>query len=122
MSFYPFTAVVLVLFALLSTEYSNGQVASNNESSVALKIVARTPNAGIPGSWISDLFYQALANFTVRHVGSTECRKQSEIYDNSLRNYTSWAVRSEYFIILYYYYIYYIILSVILCVVDHNDY
>ncbi|XP_060865863.1 nose resistant to fluoxetine protein 6-like [Metopolophium dirhodum] len=93
MSFYPPAAVAIVLIALLSTEYSNGQVASNNESTMALNAGANTPDAGIPGSWVSDLFYQALANFTVRHVGSSECRKQVEIYDNSLRNYTSWAVR-----------------------------
>ncbi|XP_025193565.1 nose resistant to fluoxetine protein 6-like [Melanaphis sacchari] len=93
MSVYPFTAVVIVLFALLSTEYSNGQVASNNESFVALNVAAKTSNTDIPGSWVSDLFYQALANFTVRHVGSIDCRKHAEIYDNSLRNYTSWAVR-----------------------------
>lgn len=99
MSFYPPAAAAIVLIALLSTEYSAGQVASNNESIVALNAGANTPDSGIPGSWVSDLFYQALANFTVRHVGSSECRKQAEIYDNSLRNYTSWAVRSEYYII-----------------------
>jgi len=100
MSFYPPAAVAIVLIALLSTEYSNGQVASNNESAVTLNAGASTPDAGIPGSWVSDLFYQALANFTVRHVGSSECRKQVEMYDNSLRNYTSWAVRSEYYNII----------------------
>lgn len=93
MSFCPTAVVAVVLIALLSIEYSNGQVASNNQSSVALNAVASTPEEGIPGSWVSDLFYQALANFTVRHVGSAKCRRQAEIYDSNLRNYTSWAVR-----------------------------
>lgn len=103
MSFCPTAVVAVVLIALLSIEYSNGQVASNNQSSVALNAVASTPEEGIPGSWVSDLFYQALANFTVRHVGSAKCRRQAEIYDSNLRNYTSWAVRSEYYTILYHY-------------------
>lgn len=121
MSFKPLAVVAIALIVFLSTECSNGQVASNSESFVALNFGASTPDADIPGSWVSDLFYQALANFTVRHVGSSECRKQVEIYDNSLRNYTSWAVRSEYYIILYYiivryikvYNIYYYLISII---------
>lgn len=50
----------------------------------------------IPGSWVSDLFYRALTNFTVRNVGTTNCRKQVEMYETNLRNHTSWAVRSKY--------------------------
>lgn len=50
----------------------------------------------LPEAWISKLFYQALANFTVRDVGSSACRIQSNLYDRHLRNHTSWAVRSEY--------------------------
>lgn len=50
----------------------------------------------LSGSWISELFYQALVNFTVRHVGSSACRAQSDMYDRHLKNHTSWAVRSEY--------------------------
>lgn len=57
--------------------------------------------ADFPGMWISDVFYEALANFTVRDVGSTACRKQSETYDRHLRNYTNWAVRSKYLLITY---------------------
>jgi hypothetical protein len=45
--------------------------------------------------WASDLFYRALANFTVRNIGSTACRKQSDMYDRNLRNHTNWAVRSK---------------------------
>ncbi|CAH1712092.1 nose resistant to fluoxetine protein 6-like isoform X1 [Aphis gossypii] len=92
MSFYSFIEMLIIMFALLSIEYSNGQV-SFNESFMTLNNAVRTSNAGIPGSWVSDLFYQALSNFTIRHVENTDCLKQVEIYDNSLRNYTSWAVR-----------------------------
>jgi len=97
MSFYLFTEILFIMFALLSTGYSNGQVAFN-ESFMTLNDAVKTSNAGIPGSWVSNLFYQALANFTVRYVENTDCLKQVEIYDNSLRNYTSWAVRSKYYI------------------------
>lgn len=51
---------------------------------------------GLPGPWISELFYQALSNFKIQHVGSFTCRTQSDIYARHLRNHTSWAVRSEY--------------------------
>ncbi|KAL5241672.1 hypothetical protein ACI65C_009082 [Semiaphis heraclei] len=117
MSFCLPAVVSIALIALLSTQYSDGQVASNNESFapsnnesfapsnnesfapsnnesfVPLNAVASAQDTEIPGSWVSDLFYQALANFTVRHIGSSECRKDVELYDNNLRNYTSWAVR-----------------------------
>lgn len=53
-------------------------------------------DAVYPGPWLSELFYQALANFTVRNVGSTVCQKQSRMYDMHLQNHTNWAVRSEY--------------------------
>lgn len=102
MSFYSFTEILIIMFVLLSTEYSNGQLAFNK----SFMTLNGASNAGIPRLWISDLFYQALANFTVRHVENIDCLKQVEIYDNSLRNYTSWAVRSKYyskFKIIFYY-------------------
>jgi len=72
-----------------------------------LQLVARSPSDGkvdrIPavandlhGPWISEMFHQALANFTIRHVGNSTCQLQSDMYDRHLRNHTSWAVRSEY--------------------------
>jgi len=48
-----------------------------------------------PDSWVSDLFYRALANFTMRRVGSTACQQQVDMYVKHLKNYTDWAVRSE---------------------------
>lgn len=48
-----------------------------------------------PDLWVSDAFYRALANFTVRAAENTACRQQSEMYEKNLQNYTSWAVRSK---------------------------
>eukprot|EP00102_Acyrthosiphon_pisum_P024389 XP_016661599.1 PREDICTED: nose resistant to fluoxetine protein 6-like isoform X2 [Acyrthosiphon pisum] len=50
-------------------------------------------NDPIPGLWLSDLFYRALANFTLRRADSTACRRQSAMYEAHLSNHTSWAVR-----------------------------
>lgn len=76
------------------------------EVEVADDQVDRNPEVaiedGLPGPWISELFYQALSNFKIRHVGSFTCRTQSDIYDRHLRNHTSWAVRSKYPLRLYY--------------------
>ncbi|XP_026810739.1 O-acyltransferase like protein-like [Rhopalosiphum maidis] len=47
----------------------------------------------IPDSWISDLFYRGLANFTMRRVGSTACQQQVDMYVKHLQNYSDWAVR-----------------------------
>lgn len=79
------TIAVGLLAIFLATRSSNGQV--QREMVVA---------DDLPETWISDLFYQALANFTVWDVGSSACRVQSDLYDRHLRNHTSWAVRSEY--------------------------
>lgn len=46
-----------------------------------------------PDSWVSDLFYRALANFTMRRVGNTACQQQVDMYVKHLQNYTDWAVR-----------------------------
>ncbi|KAF0752063.1 nose resistant to fluoxetine protein 6-like isoform X1, partial [Aphis craccivora] len=49
----------------------------------------------IPDLWVSDLFYRALANFTLRRAAGTECRRQTAVYERDLRNHTSWAVRMQ---------------------------
>lgn len=56
---------------------------------------SRSVPRDVPGLWASDLFYRALANFTVRNVGTAECRQQVDVYETNLRNHTSWAVRSK---------------------------
>lgn len=33
----------------------------------------------IPGIWLSDLFYRALANFTLRRADGMACRRQSAV-------------------------------------------
>lgn len=86
-----YSSSVVVLFALvLAAEPIAGL--ANNESLAG----TRRLDIVYPVSWVSDLFHQALANFTVRNVGSAACRKQAKMYDEHLRNYTSWAVRSKY--------------------------
>jgi hypothetical protein len=60
------------------------------------KITAAEIADDLPDPWIPDLFYRALSDFSVKNVGSSACRTQSDMYDRHLRNHTSWAVRSEY--------------------------
>ncbi|CAI6366861.1 unnamed protein product [Macrosiphum euphorbiae] len=82
------TAIVVGLLALLqlvTRSHSDGQV----EQILAVSAA----DVHLPRQWISELFHQALANFTVRHVGSSTCRLQSDMYDRHLQNHTSWAVR-----------------------------
>jgi len=71
---------------ILEMDVVDDQVNRNPEVAIA---------DGLPEPWISDLFYQALSNFKIQHVGSSACRAQSDMYDRHLRNHTSWAVRSE---------------------------
>eukprot|EP00102_Acyrthosiphon_pisum_P024390 XP_016661600.1 PREDICTED: uncharacterized protein LOC107884316 [Acyrthosiphon pisum] len=47
----------------------------------------------IPGLWFSDLFYRALANFTLRRADGMSCCRQSALYEAHLSNHTSWTVR-----------------------------
>lgn len=87
---YPLSLVVLFTFVLAD---SSGDANSNATS--AFKEPADTD---FPKPWVSDLFYQAFANFTPRNVGSEACRKQTEMYDKFLLNHTSWAIKSKYYI------------------------
>lgn len=48
-----------------------------------------------PESWVSDLLYRALVNFTIQRVGSSACQRQVDMYVKNLQNYTDWAVRSK---------------------------
>lgn len=77
--------VVGLLALLLAVQSSDGQV----EPIPAVAAIADD----LPGPWISELFHEALANFSVRNIGSSDCRAQSDMYDRHLRNLTSWAVR-----------------------------
>lgn len=52
----------------------------------------------LPGRWLADMFYRALADFTVDDPGSSDaCRKQTRTYVGHLKNNTYWAVKSECF-------------------------
>ncbi|CAH1712122.1 unnamed protein product [Aphis gossypii] len=49
---------------------------------------------GYPKTWIANLFYEALANFTgPMDVGSTACRQQTQMYIRHLKNDSLWAVK-----------------------------
>lgn len=92
--------MVLVVFALaLTLAESNGQAVGGASSQLAV-----ADAKVFPRSWVSDMFYEALADFAVRGAGTVDCQKHSDMYDGSLRNYTSWAIRSKYlsvYIIVY---------------------
>lgn len=52
----------------------------------------------LPGVWAADMFYEALANFTVREdAGPTSdaCRKQTRMYARHLKIGSYWAVKSK---------------------------
>jgi hypothetical protein len=105
---------VAILLAIVLTE-SNSQIRQDNDSLSLLPkstqsfahngsslVFAGEKNDSslqdkdsIPDSWISDLFYRGLANFTMRRVGSTACQQQVDMYVKHLQNYSDWAVRSE---------------------------
>lgn len=85
-----YSSSALVIFTLVLVQ-SSGQVI--NESLT----FADSSDTIYPDLWISDLFYQALANFTVRNVGSTACQKQGKMYEKHLQNHTNWAVKSKYY-------------------------
>jgi len=96
--------VIGLLAILLATQSSNGQVDRYPAVEVVDDESDQIPAMAsqcLRGPWISELFYQALVNFTVRNIGSSACRAQSDMYDRHLRNNTSWAVRSEYSLQLY---------------------
>jgi len=92
--------VVGLLAILLVIQPSDCQIDRNSSVSIEHCQVDQIPGVeiedGLPGPWISDLFHRALFNFSIKHVGSTACRTQSDMYNKHLQNHTSWAVRSEY--------------------------
>lgn len=52
---------------------------------------------GYPKTWIANLFYEALVNFTGPiDVGSKACRQQTQMYIRHLKNDSLWAVKSQY--------------------------
>lgn len=83
-------SLVIIVLGLVLVKSNNLQV--NNESSLTF---AESLDTVYPESWIPDLLYQALVNFSVRNVGSTICQIQGKMYENHLRNHTNWAVKSK---------------------------
>lgn len=93
----PHSPLVIILFGLVLVKCKALQV--HTESTLSI-----TESSGIvyPELWISDLFYQTFANFTVRNVGSTACQTQGKIYDRYLQNHTNWAVKSKFLLNIFY--------------------
>jgi len=102
---------VFMLSTLALAEF-DGQVHPNNDSVLPLPRSSSVLNgSGVaflgkdenvpleddiyPETWISDLFYRALVNFTIQHLGSSACQRQVDMYVRNLQNHTDWAVRSE---------------------------
>lgn len=89
----PSAKIFVYLFAITICP-SHALSDSPNVSSSSL-----TPAGGpspLPGKWVAEMFYQALANFTVIEEAATaECRRQTRMYVSQLRNNTYWAVKSK---------------------------
>lgn len=82
--------LVIAVFGLVFAKF-NGLLA-NTESSLTS---TQRSDIVYPKLWISNLFYKALVNFTVRDGRSTACQNQVKMYEQHLWNYTNWAVQSK---------------------------
>uniref|UniRef100_A0A2S2RA82 Uncharacterized protein n=1 Tax=Sipha flava TaxID=143950 RepID=A0A2S2RA82_9HEMI len=48
-----------------------------------------------PKTWVANLFYETLVNFTVSEdVGNSACRQQTQMYIKHLRNDSFWALQT----------------------------
>lgn len=98
---------VFPTFALANEEILIGQNASssanqtivkNDSDQNAYRDGAQQTVDSLPGLWVADMFYRALANFTVQtDVGTPDCQKQTQMYIRHLKNNSYWAVKSEYY-------------------------
>lgn len=88
-----YVAYLMVVLALAFAD-SDGQTVNSGGPSATLPEIS--DSLVFSGSWVSDLVYRALDNFTVRDTGSIACQRESKMYDRNLLNYTSWAVRSKF--------------------------
>ncbi|CAI6365150.1 unnamed protein product [Macrosiphum euphorbiae] len=87
----PLLTIALFASVLLSVLLQSADGAGADFGDHILQRDAATDQ--IPGLWLSDLFYKALANFTLRWADGPSCRRQSALYEEHLSNHTSWAVR-----------------------------
>ncbi|KAL4143277.1 hypothetical protein QTP88_005628 [Uroleucon formosanum] len=83
-------ASLLLTVLFLSAESAGAHVGVGNH--ILEHDAAKEP---IPDLWLSDLFYRALANFTLWQADGEACRRQSTMYKEHLSNHTSWAVRMQ---------------------------
>lgn len=95
---------VLPFIARANEEILNAQNATfDSNNTLAPGASDRNANGGarvknsLPSLWVADMFYQALANFTIQErLGSTTCQLQTQLYIRHLKNNSYWAVQSEY--------------------------
>lgn len=95
------SSVLAFVSLAMASDESGDRLLNGTEHSTAVSESTGPGSVSYPETWVSDLFYRALANYTVRNVGSTACRTQSAMYEQNLRNYTRWAVESKYHTITY---------------------
>lgn len=78
---------VTVVFLLIVADVRSGDI-------------DRRANHDYPKIWFSKIFYETLEDFTgPTDIGSSECRKQMQMYVSHLQNDSLWAIQSQYNII-----------------------
>ncbi|VVC41806.1 Nose resistant-to-fluoxetine protein, N-terminal,Acyltransferase 3 [Cinara cedri] len=77
-----------------SKDFSNINSNFHHNSSVSMIINSTDNHHRFPKTWVANLFYDALVNFTVmKTVGSSACQKQTQMYIRHLANDSLWAVQ-----------------------------
>lgn len=97
-----FVAVLTIFLVVLFTHVA-GKKTSSSLASSSVHNHAATRNSeqnanqsGRKLSWISHVLSEKLSNFRPRSRTNHLCNQQSDLYEESLRNFTLWAVQSEY--------------------------
>ncbi|XP_050442145.1 nose resistant to fluoxetine protein 6-like isoform X1 [Adelges cooleyi] len=94
-------AFVIFLFSFLAAVFpiENASVDQNATRNTFLQNSTldrnNNTNHGLvyPREWLADLFYQSLVTFSVKDVGSSACKQQTQMYLSHLKNNSRWAVK-----------------------------
>ncbi|XP_050442482.1 nose resistant to fluoxetine protein 6-like [Adelges cooleyi] len=95
-------AIVLLVFPTLvfpavvnqnATTFGQESTVRPVDSTIINTVHSRNSSRAYPKVWLANLLYETLVNFTVRDVGNTACRKQTEMYIRHLQNASYWAVK-----------------------------
>lgn len=90
------TTVFAYVFIIISPSFALSDGPPNGWSPPPPPADNPSPGVPLPSKWVAELFYRALANFTVNEDAATaECRRQTRMYVSQLRNNTYWAVKSK---------------------------